>query len=75
VPYQSTHNTGGTMMGADPKSSVVNRTGRPGTRTICSCWARRSSATARLQPDRQARLLGGRGDRPNVKSPGPLVHA
>ena len=25
VPYQSTHNTGGTMMGADPKSSVVNR--------------------------------------------------
>ena len=25
VPYQSTHNTGGTMMGDDPKSSVVNR--------------------------------------------------
>jgi gluconate 2-dehydrogenase alpha chain len=25
VPYQSTHNTGGTMMGADPGSSVVNR--------------------------------------------------
>jgi gluconate 2-dehydrogenase alpha chain len=25
VPYQSTHNTGGTMMGADPKTSVVNR--------------------------------------------------
>ncbi|HLH93911.1 MAG TPA: GMC family oxidoreductase [Xanthobacteraceae bacterium] len=25
VPYQSTHNTGGTMMGSDPKSSVVNR--------------------------------------------------
>jgi gluconate 2-dehydrogenase alpha chain len=25
VPYQSTHNTGGTMTGADPKSSVVNR--------------------------------------------------
>jgi gluconate 2-dehydrogenase alpha chain len=25
VPYQSTHNTGGTVMGADPKSSVVNR--------------------------------------------------
>jgi gluconate 2-dehydrogenase alpha chain len=25
VPYQSTHNTGGTMMGADPKGSVVNR--------------------------------------------------
>jgi gluconate 2-dehydrogenase alpha chain len=25
VPYQSTHNTGGTMMGTDPGSSVVNR--------------------------------------------------
>jgi gluconate 2-dehydrogenase alpha chain len=25
VPYQSTHCTGGTVMGADPKSSVVNR--------------------------------------------------
>ncbi len=25
VPYQSTHNTGGTIMGADSKSSVVNR--------------------------------------------------
>ncbi len=25
VPYQSTHNTGGTIMGADPNSSVVNR--------------------------------------------------
>jgi gluconate 2-dehydrogenase alpha chain len=25
VPYQSTHNTGGTMAGTDPKGSVVNR--------------------------------------------------
>jgi gluconate 2-dehydrogenase alpha chain len=25
VPYQSTHNTGGAVMGADPKTSVVNR--------------------------------------------------
>lgn len=25
IPYQSTHNTGGTMMGTDPKTSVVNR--------------------------------------------------
>ena len=25
VPYQSTHNTGGTMMGTDPGNSVVNR--------------------------------------------------
>ncbi len=25
VPYQSTHNTGGTVMGTDPNSSVVNK--------------------------------------------------
>jgi gluconate 2-dehydrogenase alpha chain len=25
VPYQTTHNTGGTIMGADPKTSAVNR--------------------------------------------------
>ena len=24
VPYQSTHNTGGAIMGADPKTSAVN---------------------------------------------------
>ncbi|MFX5718609.1 GMC oxidoreductase, partial [Acinetobacter baumannii] len=25
VPYQSTHNTGGAIMGSDPKTSAVNR--------------------------------------------------
>ena len=25
VPYQTTHNTGGVIMGSDPKSSAVNR--------------------------------------------------
>jgi gluconate 2-dehydrogenase alpha chain len=25
VPYQSTHNTGGTIMGADPKASALNK--------------------------------------------------
>lgn len=30
VPYQSTHNTGGTVMGADPTTSVVNR--------YCQSW-------------------------------------
>jgi gluconate 2-dehydrogenase alpha chain len=28
VPYQSTHNTGGTMMGTNPRNSVVNRFGQ-----------------------------------------------
>jgi gluconate 2-dehydrogenase alpha chain len=30
VPYQSTHNTGGTMIGTDPQGSVVNR--------YCQAW-------------------------------------
>ena len=30
VPYQTTHNTGGTVMGDDPKTSVVNR--------YTQCW-------------------------------------
>jgi gluconate 2-dehydrogenase alpha chain len=25
VPYQSTHNTGGTIMGTNPKNSVLNK--------------------------------------------------
>ena len=25
MPYQTTHNTGGAIMGADPKTSAVNR--------------------------------------------------
>jgi gluconate 2-dehydrogenase alpha chain len=25
VPYQTTHNTGGAVMGTDPRASVVNR--------------------------------------------------
>ena len=30
VPYQTTHNTGGTIMGSDPRASVVNR--------YLQCW-------------------------------------
>jgi gluconate 2-dehydrogenase alpha chain len=30
VPYQSTHNTGGVIMGADPKTSVLNK--------YCQVW-------------------------------------
>jgi gluconate 2-dehydrogenase alpha chain len=28
VPYQTTHNTGGTVLGTDPNTSVVNRFGQ-----------------------------------------------
>ncbi len=69
VPYQSTHNTGGTIMGTDPKTSVVNR--------YLQSWDRQSvhygrfhvSAAAGLQPDRTGGspcLLVGRGDRHQV---------
>ena len=58
VPYQTTHNTGGAIMGNDPKTSVVNR--------YLQCWdvlervrdgrlgvSRRTPATTR--PARSAR--------------------
>src|SRR5262245_26765188 len=70
VPYQSTHNTGGTIMGHDPKTSVVNR--------YLQAWDGRQSlhhgslylpATVGIQPDRPGRracLLVGRGDRHEI---------
>ena len=67
VPYQSTHNTGGTIAGADPKSSVVNR--------YLQAWDAhnlfihekylRVPAAARLQSNRHAGRSGlfvGQGD-------------
>ena len=59
VPYQTTHNTGGAVMGGDPKTSVLNRylqswdvlervrDGRLGFPAEC-----------RLQPDRHRRRAG-----------------
>ncbi|SFP61361.1 gluconate 2-dehydrogenase alpha chain [Tranquillimonas alkanivorans] len=35
VPYQTTHNTGGAIMGADPETSVVNRYLQSWTCTTC----------------------------------------
>jgi gluconate 2-dehydrogenase alpha chain len=35
VPGQSTHNTGGTIMGSDPKTTVVNRYLQAWDATIC----------------------------------------
>ena len=66
VPYQSTHNTGGTITGDDPKTSVVNR--------YLQAWDADNlfvdgrlgvSAECFVQPDRPgrgARLLRGGGD-------------
>ncbi len=70
VPYQSTHNTGGTIMGADPKTSAVNR--------YCQAWdadnlfvmgASLFPQNASYNPDRpgrRARLLVRGGDHQDV---------
>ena len=47
VPYQSTHNTGGTIMGTNPGNSVVTNICKAGIVTICSSWAQACSRTIR----------------------------
>ncbi len=80
TPYQSTHNTGGTVMGTDPKSSVVNR--------YLQCWDAHNvfimgASTFPQQPAYNptgpvgalaywsAEAIVSK----YLKSPGPLVHA
>ena len=64
VPYQTTHNTGGAIMGTDPKSSAVNRYLQSWDAAQSVRDGRlRVSAEPRLQPDRHGRradLLGRR---------------
>jgi gluconate 2-dehydrogenase alpha chain len=80
VPYQSTHNTGGTMMGADPKTSAVNR--------YCQAWDADNLFVmgASLFPQNASYnptgLVGALAywsaeaiATKYIKSPGPLVHA
>ncbi len=66
VPYQSTHNTGGTIMGADPKTSAVNRYGQAWEAdNLFVMGASLFPQNASLQPDRparRARLLDRGGD-------------
>ena len=79
VPYQATHNTGGTIMGADPKTSAVNRYCRRGTPTISSSWARRVPAERPYNPTGVVGALAywsANAITPQyLKKPGPLVHA
>src|SRR5262249_17889360 len=51
--YQTTHVTGGTMMGADPRTSVVSSHLQDWTRRTCLWSARRStrSTPATTRPD------------------------
>lgn len=80
VPYQSTHNTGGTMMGADPKSSAVNR--------YCQAWDAHNLFVAGASVFPQQHGYNPTGTlgalaywsaaaitSQYLKSPGPLVHA
>ena len=66
MPYQTTHNTGGAIMGADPKTSVVNRYLQSwDVPNVFVMGAGAFPAEPRLQPDRHGRragLLGGRRD-------------
>jgi gluconate 2-dehydrogenase alpha chain len=80
VPYQSTHNTGGTMIGSDPQSSVVNR--------YCQAWGADNLFVmgASLFPQNASYnptgVVGALSywaaeaiTTKYLKSPGPLVHA
>ena len=70
VPYQTTHNTGGAIMGADPK--IERRqplSAELGRAQPVRDGRLRLSAERRLQPDRHGRradLLGGRRDQDAV---------
>ncbi len=80
APYQSTHNTGGTIMGSDPKTSVVNRYLQSwdadnlfimGSSTFPQQSANNPTAPAGALAYWAAEAIVGS----YLKSPGPLVHA
>ena len=79
VPYQSTHNTGGTITGDDPKTSVVNRylqAWEADNLFVMGASVFPQKLVQSDRPGRGARLLRGRGDYEKyIKNPGPLVHA
>ena len=80
VPYQSTHNAGGTIMGTDPGNSVVNR--------YLQSWDAHNLFVmgASIFPQqhgynptgtlgRAGAVVGGKIKNSYLKNPGPLVHA
>jgi hypothetical protein len=70
VPYQTTHNTGGAIMGADPKTSVVNKYLQSWDLHNLSCWApapsRRTPATIRPARWRRSAITLRRPSRRNI---------
>ena len=80
VPYQTTHNTGGAIMGADPKTSAVNHYLQSwDVSNVFVIGASRLPAECGINPTGTvgalAYLGGGSDHERYLKSPGPLVQA
>ena len=80
VPYQSTHNTGGTMMGFDPQSSAVNRYSQAwGADNLFVMGASQFPQNASYNPTGLVGALAYHTAEAittkYLKNPGPLVHA
>jgi gluconate 2-dehydrogenase alpha chain len=79
VPYQTTHNTGGAVMGADPSTSVVNRYLQ--SWDLHNLWVVGSSAYPQNDGYNPTGTLGALAYwaadaiiNKYMKNPGPLVH-
>jgi len=80
VPYQSTHNTGGTMMGTNPGNSVVNRYGQVWEAsnlfiTGASVFPQQHGYNPTGPVGAIAYLTADKIVNDYMKNPGPLVHA
>ena len=78
--YQTTHNTGGTVMGADPSTSVVNRYLQSwDVSNVFVIGASSFPQNASYNPTDTVGALAYRAAdaivKQYLKSPGPLVHA
>lgn len=80
VPYQSTHNTGGTMMGSNPRDSVVNRYGQSWAAdnlflTGASLFPQQHGYNPTGTLGAITYLTAEKIVKDYVRNPGPLVHA
>lgn len=80
VPYQSTHNTGGTMMGSNPRDSVTNRFGQSWDAdnlfiTGASLFPQQHGYNPTGTLGALAYLTAEKIVKDYVRNPGPLVHA